>query len=105
MLAFELTYLKGLGVVDSCKKGFVMLYLVTPLFAIPATLSREVEVHVIGLDLGWATSLSGVTGRFDRWRPPCQLMTSMFWSRVEAVVGGGGVYHVFVLWLCMPRVP
>ena len=73
-----------------------MLYLVTPLVAIPATLEREVEEHAMGLDWGWATPMYGVTGCFDWWRPPRQLTTSRFCSGVKAFVGGVGVYHVFV---------
>ena len=42
------------------------------------------------------TPQSGVDGRFDRWRPPCQLMTSMFGSVVPDGVDGGVVCHVFM---------
>ena len=82
-----------------------MLYLVTPLVAIPETLLREVEGHEMGIDWGWDTPLSGVTGSFDRWQPPCQSMALRFWLGVETIVGGGGVYHIFVLRLCVPWVP
>ena len=76
-----------------------------PLVVIPATLFREVEWNAIGLNWGWTTQLSGVNGRFDWWRHPCQLMKSRFSSGVEEVVGGGGVYHVFVSWLHVLQVP
>ena len=81
------------------------LYLFTPPVAIPETLLREVEGHAIVTDWGWDAPWSGVTGRFDWLRPPCQLMTSKFWLGVEAGVGGGVVCHIFVLQICMPRVP
>ena len=41
---------KGFGDIDFWGKGFVMLYLVTPLVAIPETLLREVEGHEMGID-------------------------------------------------------
>ena len=75
------------------------------LVAILATLSIEVEGRAIDLECGWDTSLYGVTGRFDGWLPPRQLITLGFSFGVEAVVGGGEVYHVFFLRIRMPQVP
>ena len=76
-----------------------------PLVAILVTLLREVEGHAIVPERGWATPRSGVTGHFDWWRPPRQLMISRFWSGVEAGVGGGVVCHIFVSRLRVPQVP
>ena len=75
---------------------FVILYLVIPLVAIPGTLLKEVEGYAIFFACWGATPRSGVDGRFDRWRPPCQLMTSMFGSVVPDGVDGGVVCHVFM---------
>ena len=83
---------------------FVILYLVIPLVAIPETLLIEVEGYAIFCACWGATPQTGVDGRFDRWRPTCQLMTSMFESGVPDVVGGGVVCHVFVSRLQVPRV-
>ena len=84
---------------------FVNLYLVIPLVAIPATLLIEVEGYAFFCDCWGATPRSGVDGRFERWRPPCQLMTSMFGSGVLDGVGGGVVCYIFVSQLRVPRVP
>ena len=81
------------------------LYLVMPLVAVPETLLRELEGHAMGFDWGWATPLSEFTGRFDGWRPPRQLITLRFSSGVEVVLGGGGVYHVFISQICVTWVP
>ena len=75
---------------------FVILYLVLPLVDIPVTLLKEVEGYEIFCACWGATPRSGIDGRFDWWRPPCQLMTSMFESGVPDGVGGGMVCHVFV---------
>ena len=56
-------------------------------------------------DYWGATPRSDVDGRFDRWRPPCQLTTLMFGSGVLEGVGGGVVCHVFVSRLRVPQVP
>ena len=63
---------------------------------IPETLLVEVERYNIFCDFWGATPRFGVDGRCDRWRPPCQLMTSMFGSGVPDGVGGGVVCHVFM---------
>ena len=59
----------------------------------------------MGFDWGWDKPLYIVKGRFDRWRPPFQLMNLRFWSVVVALAGVGGVYHVFVSRFCVPQVP
>ena len=76
-----------------------------PLVAIPETLLREVEGYTILVDWWRSTPRSGVTGRFDWWIPPCQLIVSMFASNFFGVAVGGAVYQVFVSWLRMPRKP
>ena len=86
-------------------KVLVLLFLFTPLVAIPATLLREMEGHTIFPKWGWAKPQSGVNRRFVWWRPPCQLMTLRFWSVVDAGVGGGVVCYVFVSQLFVIRVP
>ena len=85
-------------------KVFVNLYLVIPLVAILVTLLIEVEGYAVFCDFWGDTPRSGVDGRFDRWRPPCQLMTLMFGSGVTGGVGSGVVCHVFVSRLRVPRV-
>ena len=77
---------KDFGAGDIWDKVLVNLYLFIPFIAIPVTLSREVEGNALGFDVGWAAPISGITGRFDGWRPPRQLMTSGSWSVVVEVV-------------------
>ena len=84
---------------------FVILYLVIPLVAFPATLLKEVEGYAIFCDCLGDTPRSGVDGSFDRWCPPCQSMTSMFESGVPDGFGGGMVCHVFVSRIRVPQVP
>ena len=86
-------------------KFLVILYLLMPLIAIPATLLREVEGHAIFSNWWGATPRSGVTGRFDWWHPPCQFITSRFWLGVGVGVGGGVVCHVLVSRLRVTQVP
>ena len=86
-------------------KVFVNLYLIITLVGIPRTLFIEVEGYAIFCDFWGATPRSGVDGHFDSWRPPIQLMTSMFGSGVTDGVGCGVVYHVFVSRIRVPRVP
>ena len=86
-------------------KVFVNLYLVIPLIAIPETLLIAVEEYEFFCDCWGATPQSSIYGRFDRWRPPCQLMTSMFRSGVPDVVGGGVVCHIFLSRLQVPWLP
>ena len=76
-----------------------------PLVAIPATLLIEVEGHAFFMGLWRATPRSGVIGRFDWWRPPCQLIVSMFSSNFFSVAVGGVVCQVFVSWILVPREP
>ena len=91
-----------MGVISS--KFLVNLYLVIPLIAIPETFLREMEGNAIFCDCWGTTPRSIVDVRYDRWRPPCQLMTSMFGSGVLEGVGGGVVCHILVLQLQVPRV-
>ena len=86
-------------------KVLVVLYLLMLLVAIPSNLLGEVEGHVILSDCWGATSQTGVTGRFNCWRPPCQFITSRFWSGVGAGVGGGVMCHLLVSQLCVTRLP
>ena len=76
-----------------------------PFVAILYILLREVEGHTFFSDRWGATPQSGVTGRFDWWRPRCQFMFSMFWSSVGSVVAGAVVCHVFVSRLRVPQEP
>ena len=92
-----------MGVISG--KVLVNLYLVIPLVDIPETLLREVEGHEMFCYCCVPTPQSGIDGRFDRWRPPYQLMTSMFESGVPKSVGGGMVCHIFVSRLRVTRVP
>ena len=87
-------------------KGVVSLYLLLmPLVAVPATLLREVEGHTF-FSIWWgATPRYSVIGHLDWWRPPCQLVVSMFWSSVVPVVISGVACHAFVSRLLVPREP
>ena len=85
-------------------KDFVILYLVIPLVAILETILIEVEEYTIVCDCWGDTPRSGVDGRFDRSRPPCQLMTLIFGSGVTDGVGSGVVCHIFVSQLQVPQV-
>ena len=76
-----------------------------PLVAIPETLLREVEGHAIFSVWLEATPGSGVTGRFDWWRPTFQFITSRFWSGVGEGVGGSVVCHILVSRLRVLCVP
>ena len=51
------------------------------------------------------TPRSGVPGRLDWWRPPCQFMVLMLWSIVGLVVAGGVVCHTLMSRLLVPREP
>ena len=59
----------------------------------------------MGFDWGWATPLSSVKGCFYGRRPPHQFMTTRFGLVVVALVGDGGVYHIFVFQFLVLRVP
>ena len=60
----------------------------------------------MGSELKCVVPLSSVMGRFGGQRPPYQSMTSKFGSLLSPLVdliGGGGLYHVLVLWLLVLR--